>query len=206
MIPRLHLVTDDAVLTAPQFLPIAHELLRSLGAALAFHIRARAASGAELFRLAAALRAPATASGALLVINDRVDVALTARADAVQLGARTLPVRSVRDMLEPTMGIGYSAHAAEEATRAAQDGADFVFAGTIYETASHGGAAPGGLALLSACVAACPVPVLAIGGVTTDRLGPVRAAGAHGVAVIRAVWRAPDPVHAALEFARLLEQ
>jgi thiamine-phosphate diphosphorylase len=138
-----------------------------------------------------------------LVVNDRVDIALAARADAVQLGARSLPIPAVRAMGGLT--IGYSAHSAAEAAAAERDGADFVFAGSIYPTASHPGIMPGGLALLEATVAACAIPVLAIGGMTHERVPGVLEMGAHGVAVISAVWHAADPVLAAEQFAKLLE-
>jgi thiamine monophosphate synthase len=65
---------------------------------------------------------------------------------------------------------------------------------------------PGGIQLLAACVARANVPVLAIGGVTHERVPEILQTGAHGVAIIRAVWQAADPVHAARQFARLLEQ
>jgi thiazole tautomerase (transcriptional regulator TenI) len=139
----------------------------------------------------------------MVLVNDRVDVAITAPAHGVQLGVRSLPVGVVRE-ISPGLLIGYSAHGAAECAGAERDGADFVFAGSIYPTESHPGARAGGLALLQNCVAACRMPVLAIGGVIPGRVAEVREAGAHGVAVIRAVWNAADPVQAAEQFAKLL--
>ena len=102
------------------------------------------------------------------------------------------------------MRFGYSAHAAEEAKQAEQDGADWVFVGAIYATASHESVQPAGLQLVSDAAAACGVPVIAIGGVTAARIAELRGAGARGVAVIRAVWDAPDPVQAAAELVNML--
>ena len=150
------------------------------------------------------LRPVAAGSGALLLVNDRVDVALTARAHGVQLGRRSLPLPVARQLLG-SRTIGYSAHDEQESVAAERDGADFLLVGSIYGTASHPGAVPGGIALLERCAAACSKPVLAIGGVTAERVAELRAAGAHGVAVIRAVWDAPEPVQAAEELAKLLE-
>ena len=200
MIPRLHLVTDDAVLQHPAFISTALRIVREVDTRVALHVRAKSLSAQAIFDIAGALRPHA----GWLVVNDRVDIALAMGADAVQLGDRSLPVPSVRAM-NAALGIGYSAHDPMEALAAERDGADFILAGSIYDTASHPGAAPAGLSLLSAAVAVCGVPVIAIGGVTLERVAEVRERGAHGVAVISAVWHSADPVQAAQQFARLLE-
>ena len=199
MIPRLHLVTDDVVLQQPGFVTTATRVLRALEGRVALHVRARAVPARTLFGIVSDLRAHAH----WLAVNDRVDIAMTARADAVQLGARSLPIPAVRVMAGLT--IGYSAHSATEAAAAERDGADFVFAGSIHPTSSHPDIVPAGLALLEATVAACVIPVLAIGGMTRERVPGVLKTGAHGVAVISAVWHAADPVQAAGQFAKLLE-
>lgn len=203
MIPRLHLVTDDAVLQDARFAARAIDLCATLRQEVAIHLRGRVFSGRKLFELAEQLRPHAERAGSLLLINDRVDVALSAHVPAVHLGARSLPVERVR-ALAAIREIGYSAHSSAEAVLAAQQGANFILAGSIYATLSHPGATPAGVQLLEACVRLCPIPVLAIGGVTRERVAEVRAAGAHGVAVIRAVWHASDPVQAATQFAKLL--
>ena len=200
MIPRLHLVTDDAVLQQPTFIATALRIVGDLDTRVALHIRASSLSAQGIFDIASRLRPPA----GWLVVNDRVDIALAMGADAVQLGVRSLPVPSVRAM-RAGLAIGYSAHDPMEALAAERDGADFILAGSIYDTASHPGAAPAGVSLLSAAAAVCEVPIIAIGGVTHERVAEVRERGAHGVAVISAVWHAADPVQAARQFARLLE-
>ena len=204
MIPRLHLVTDDAVLRQPDFVAHAAALLRALCGRLALHIRAHQLSASTIFQIVSELQPLAAGSGAVLLVNDRVDVALTARAHGVQLGGRSLPIPVARQLLGSRM-IGYSAHGEQESVAAERDGADFLLVGSIYQTASHPDAAPGGITLLERCAAACSKPVLAIGGVTAARVAELRAGGAHGVAVIRAVWSAPEPVQAAEELAKLLE-
>ena len=205
-IPRLHLVTNDDLLRQPQFLSTAVDLLLNLKNAISLHIRARSISAAEQLRIVQALLEKAEFVKALLVVNDRVDVALTARARAVQLGARSLPVGTVRAMAGPRLLIGYSAHNAHEAVDSERAGADFVLAGSIYRTATHPAVEPGGTALLSSVVDACSKPVFAIGGVTGEHISEVLSTGAYGVAVISAVWQAPDPVHAAEQLVKLLEE
>lgn len=191
----IHVVTDDAVVGRPDFLATARAILALPGIRL--HLRAHTLSGATFFELAAALKAPN------LIINDRVDSALAAGAAAVQLGARSLPVAEVR-RIAPALAIGYSAHAAGEARAAEAAGAEFVVIGTIYPSASHPGQAAAGLRLIEECRQQCAGPLIAIGGVTRERVSEVRAAGADGVAIIRAVWDAPDPVQAAAEFVNML--
>ena len=204
MIPRLHLVTDDAVLQHANFVPTATELLLVLQRRVALHIRARGVPARTIFDITSELARRAETVGSLLIVNDRVDVALTARAQGVQLGARTLSVATAR-ALSADLVVGFSAHGVAECEHAEREGANFLLAGTIFPTASHPETAAAGTGLLEECVAACRIPVLAIGGVTPERVSDVIRTGAYGVAVIRAVWNAPDPVHAAEQLAKLLE-
>jgi thiamine-phosphate pyrophosphorylase len=204
VIPRLHLVTDDAVLHNSNFVRTATELLLVLQRRVALHIRARALPARMMFEIASELTKRAETVGGMLIVNDRIDVALTARAQGVQLGARTLPIGVVR-ALSRDLVIGFSAHSVAESVEAEREGANYLFAGSIFPTASHPEAVAAGTGLLEECVAACRIPVLAIGGVTAERIGDVMRTGAYGVAVIRAVWNAPDPVHAAEQLAKLLE-
>ena len=201
--PVLHLVTHDRVLSRHNFPQIAAELIESMRERVALHLRAHRAPASQLFQLAELLAARTT--GALLLINDRIDIAAAAGAAGVQLGARSLAISQAREILGPDAVIGYSAHAPEEAARAQQDGANFVLVGTIYRSASHPESTPAGVDLIRQAARACRIPIVAIGGVTAARIPELRAAGAAGVAVISAVWDAPDPVQAARELVRLLD-
>ena len=147
--------------------------------------------GRELLALAARLRAETAARGAMLIVNDRVDVAVAVGADGVQLGAASLPVEAARPLLAEGMTIGASTHSIEEVQAST---ADFVVFGPVYDTPSKRAfGAPQGEARLAEAVQASPVPVIAIGGIDAARVAACRAAGAAGVAVIRAVLAAPDP-------------
>lgn len=204
IIPRLHIVTNDAILARRDFLDISEELLVVLQRRIALHVRGHDTAGHRLFGIVAALATKARLVQSLLVVNDRVDIALAAGAGGVQLGIRSLPVPEVR-RIAPALRVGYSAHAAAEAAEIERAGADFVFAGSIYPTDTHAGAAAAGVGLLHECVQRCSVPVIAIGGITAERTAEINRTGAYGVAVIRAVWDASDPVHAAEEFVKMLE-
>lgn len=202
-IPPLHVVTNDEVLQRPAFVPMATEMLVTMQSNFALHIRGRL-PGLALFDLVNSLAAKAAHVGTALIVNDRADVALAFDNTGVQLGARSVPVADVRTFFRRPRIIGYSAHSAMEAVQAEQDGADFILAGNIYETASHPGKAAGGLPLLNAVVASCSAPVLAIGGVDAERVAEVLRTGAFGVAVIRSVWDAKDPVQAANRLVSLM--
>ena len=97
-----------------------------------------------------------------------------------------------------------SVHDLEEAESARDAGADYLLAGPVYATASHPDRSPLGLTRLEEIIA-LGVTVIAIGGITVDRAREVKAAGAWGVAAIRALWDAPEPKAAARAFARQLE-
>jgi thiamine-phosphate diphosphorylase len=194
-VPRLHVITDDATLAAPSFARIAAALLDAGRSRVAMHVRGRATSAAAMFSAVRPLVDQAAHCGAVLLVNDRVDIALCAGAGGVQLGKRSVPVAAARTLL-PHGLIGYSAHAGAEAAAAARDGADFIVAGSIWETRSHPGALGGGTAFLESVATGAAVPVIAIGGVTPDRVGRAVRAGAHGIAVLSGVWATPDPAAA----------
>lgn len=204
-IPRLHVVTDDAVLADPAFSARARGLLLQGGAGLALHVRGPRTPGGTLLRLAAPLAAAAAEAGALLVVNDRVDVALASRAVGVHLGRRSLPLAEARHLLPSGVLVGVSVHGAGESAEAQAGGADWVFVGSVWATPSHPDRAGGGPALLRAAAEAAPgVPLLAIGGVTPARVGEALRAGAHGVAVIRGIWYAADLEAALGEYQEML--
>lgn len=203
MLPRLHLVTDDDVLARPDFMPCAHALMEALGAAGALHLRAHRLSAAALYALAAELAPAALRTGSLLLINDRVDIALAVRTGA-HLRAGSLPVRDARRLLHHAP-LGCSTHGAAEAALAEAEGADYVFLGTIYASASHPAGAPAGPQLIAAVAPGSGVPVIAIGGLSCERVAEVLGLGAYGVAVIGGVWQAADPCTAARAYVEQLE-
>lgn len=165
------------------------------GGATAVQLREPDLPARRQYELACALRARLPA-GVLLVINERVDIALAAGADGVQLPTAGLPTEAVR-RIAPRLLVGRSIHGVAEI-----DEADFFVVGTIYPSRSHPDRAASGLDLLRAVRAATSKPVVAIGGITSERAPEVRAAGADGVAVISAVLGAADRRAAAAAIAR----
>lgn len=192
--PALCLVTDRQ-LSGPD------RLLDTVAAALdggvtMVQLREKDLPADELYRLGLRLK-EAVSGRALVIVSDRVDVALAIGADGVQLGTGSLTVPVARSLVGPDVLLGRSVHSLAEAARAEQDGADFVVLGTIYPSRSHPGRPGAGLGLAREVAAAVRIPVIAIGGIDADNAGEVVAAGASGVAVISAILGVADPRAAA---------
>jgi thiamine-phosphate pyrophosphorylase len=200
---QLHLVTE------PRKQPA--DLVRSITVALDggvdwVQLRDKSASASALLAQARQLLGVVHAHSARLAVNDRLDVALAARADAVHLAAQSLPVDSAVELAAGRALIGRSVHGLEEAIGVAAAGADYVTFGHVFPTSTHPGLPPRGLDELRAIVEAVDVPVLAIGGITADNLEQVLATGCAGVAVISAILSNPDPLDAAARLRRALDQ
>jgi thiamine-phosphate diphosphorylase len=148
-------------------------------------VRERDLEGRSLTDLVARCVAAVRGTRARVVVNERFDVALAAGAHGVHLRAGSMAAARVRAAAPPGFLIGRSVHAPEEAADAGAAGAlDYLIFGTVFATGSKPGRAPAGLAALAAAVAAARVPVLAVGGVTPDKLREVAATGAAGFAAI----------------------
>lgn len=187
-IPKLVLVTDRHATGGRELIEVVQA---ALDAGLpAVQLRDKDLSGGALFTLAERLRSATASSGALLLVNGRVDVAVAVGADGVQLGTGALAVAEARRLLPSGTLVGVSTHSAAEVVDAAAAGADFVLFGAVFGT-------PGKKALgpeaLTTAVRAASLPVLAIGGVTAAEIPALRRSGAAGVAVIRAILAAHDP-------------
>ena len=198
---RLHVLTDRIAAVARSDEEIARAALA--GGATVIQLRGKSLSGAELARLGRALRQITREAGALLIVNDRVDVAMAIDADGVHLGQDDLPAEDARRLLGPRRILGLSASTIPEAVQAAAAGADYIGFGPVFATGSKPDArAPTGLALLRQAAKAVGVPIVAIGGIDMDSAGAVMETGVAGVAVIAAVVGTPDVEEA----ARLLRQ
>jgi thiamine-phosphate pyrophosphorylase len=194
-LPVVHLITDRALEPDPA---------RRAAAALAgipprrvaVHLREKDLCGAALLGLARALVGACHARGQLLLVNDRIDVALAAGADGVHLPSAGVAPADARRLLGPAAIVGVSCHSAEDVRRARDGGASYATFGPIYDTPSKRAyGAPVGLAALREA-ARLGLPLVALGGVTPERVAEVRAAGASGVAVIRAWLAGGDPAAA----------
>jgi thiamine-phosphate pyrophosphorylase len=198
-LPRLLIITDRQAIRGKLLVETVRMALA--GGARFVQLREKDLEGGALFALAESLVAECRRAGARLLVNDRIDVALAARADGVVLPADSFPTGVARRLLGPTRLVARSTHSVAEVERALHEGSDFVLFGPIYETPSKAAFGPpqGIEALRSA--ARFAIPVYAVGGVTAEKAPAVLQAGAHGVAVIREAVGAQDPATAV---ARLL--
>ncbi|HSB69787.1 MAG TPA: thiamine phosphate synthase [Candidatus Methylomirabilis sp.] len=194
----LYLVTDRQQAAGRDLLDVVGRALT--GGLRAIQLREKDLSTRDLYDLGRRLLGLTRPAGAALLINDRVDVAMALDADGVHLTRRSLPPKSARDLLGPGRLIGISCHSLADVREAVDGGVDFVVLGPVYATPSKAAYGPPvTTALIEEARSACPVPLLAIGGIKTARVPAVMAAGADGVAAISAVMAAPDPADATRE-------
>ena len=154
----------------------------------------------DLLPLARRLARRCREAGALLIVNDRADLALAAGADGLHVGQDDLPARQARGLLRPNMILGVSTHDPEQARRAVADGADYVAVGSIFPTTTKAGFQLVGPELIRRVRPEVPVPLVGIGGITAENAAAVLGAGADAVAVISALCAAPDPEAATRAF------
>lgn len=202
-VPRLHLISDRRLCPLDRFAEIAG-LAVSAGFD-AVHLREKNLGAGALVEAGQQLR-QAVGNRASIIVNERLDVALVLAASGVQLGEESFSPRDVRAVAGRSLLIGRSIHDPASAERAALEGADFLIAGHIYATSSKPEQEPRGPELIRAVVRACRLPVIAIGGITPERVPEVVEAGARGVAVISGVLRADDPAEAARAYRAAIDR
>jgi thiamine-phosphate pyrophosphorylase len=193
--PILCYITDRSQLSCPPHLRT-ERLLQAIRAACAagvdwVQVREKQMAARELCRLVEAAAALPERGQVRLVVNGRVDVALSCGAAGVHLPADSPPVGAVRRIVPPGFVIGVSCHSAAEAAAAARDGADYVLLGPVFATPGKG--PPSGVALLEEARRLIPpaFPILALGGITLQNASQCLEAGASGVAAIR-LFQSPD--------------
>jgi len=153
---------------------------------------------------AQALRQLCSRHGALLLVNDRIDIALAVDADGVHLGQGDLPPALARQLLGPEKLVGRSTHALAQLQQAMRDGCDYVGVGPVNATPTKPGRQPVGLDYVRQAAAESAIPFFAIGGIEKENLSSVLATGATQVAVVRAITEAADPAQAARELLEVL--
>jgi len=166
-----------------------------------FQYRNKSASMNDAYVEGMALRARARDLGVLFVVNDRCDLALALDADGVHLGQEDLPLEFARTVMGPEALIGISTHTPGQVRSASSGQPDYLGYGPIFPPHSKSDHDPVvGIEGLRAVRSLTALPIFAIGGISPDTVGEVMQAGANGVAVISAVLKAPDIVHAIKAF------
>jgi thiamine-phosphate pyrophosphorylase len=150
----------------------------------------------ELYELGLEFRRRTEAAGSLLIIDDRVDIALAAGADGVHLGQTDLPVAAAR-RIAPDLIIGASSHSLEEALVAQEAGAGYVNIGPIFPTATKPNAVVLGVEAIPRLTAHLTIPWSTMGGISSGNIAQVVDLGARHPAVMSAVTAAADVTAAA---------
>ena len=208
--PVLHAVTNDEIVRRPDFLQQARAFMETTGSRGALQLRAPRTDGSPLYDMAITLAEAQRDTGAWLVVNDRVDVALCAAAKGVQLTAKSLELEDAR-LVAQSLAIGVSVHDLEEGIAARLSGASWAVVSRAAEPSERGGSrrrehldarAPTSdkaLALI-ALLTRGDMPIVVIGGVVPQHVGPLRRVGVHGIAAIRGIWDTENAARAASDY------
>ena len=201
----LHVLADDD----PRWKldPVEQASAACEGGAAVVQLRAKLATDREALAWARRIRERTRETDALLVVNDRFDLALLAEADGVHLGQDDLPPGALPAEVRAQLLVGRSTHTLEQARAACDEPVDYVAFGPVFGTRSKASPydARGLDALAQVVKWAAPRPVVAIGGIDAARIAAIGALGA-GAAVISAVAAADDPVAATRALAARLEE
>jgi len=189
-LPKLYAISDRSLANLSN-VEIAQQLID--GGARLIQLRDKEATAKELFDAAREILPLTRAVGGRLIINDRVDVALTAEADGVHLGQEDLTVEEAREILGPDRIIGISTHNRSQFEAALRTSADYIAVGPVFATTSKENPDPVvGLEMLREVRALTDRPIVAIGGIDHSKAAEVLAAGADCVAVISALYPWPE--------------
>lgn len=195
MVPKLSLPPLYAILDPEQTRGRAPEdVLRELlsGGAKIIQLRAKKLSARAFLELADRARELTRAHGCRLIINDRIDVALSCGADGVHLGQEDLPLRAARSLL-PAKIIGISTHNLEQANQAQDGGADYIGFGPMYGTATKQTEySARGVVMLREIRNVVRIPIVAIGGINEGNVSEIWNAGADAAAIISDILAAED--------------
>jgi thiamine-phosphate pyrophosphorylase len=184
---RLYLVIDAE--PAERVLPGALE-----GGVDIVQLREKSASDEEIVSAGRRLRTLCDEHGALLIVNDRADLALECGADGVHVGQDDDPLREVRDVVGADLLVGISTHSPEQVELGLGSIADYLGVGPVHATPTKPGREPVGLELVRYAAAhGAAKPWFAIGGIDADNAPAVAEAGASRIAVVRAIRDAADP-------------
>jgi thiamine-phosphate pyrophosphorylase len=155
-------------------------------------LRLKDACGRDFLKAAREIAALCQRSGAMLLVNDRIDIAMLAGAAGIHLGQTDIPLRAARKLMGQDRIIGISTASVEQARAAQAGGADYIGFGPMYPGGAKQIVTGQGLAILREVRAAVGIPIVAIGGITEPTVPDLLAAGADAVAIISDVVYAPD--------------
>lgn len=196
-LPRIYPITDQRISGLSHAEQVA--LLAGGGATL-IQLREKDSTPREFRREAAKALTLARKLGVQVIINDRVDIALSLSADGVHLGQGDMPPEAARRLLGDKALIGLSSHNLQQALAAAQQPVDYIAFGPIFSTTSKIDSDPVvGLAGLAEVRASVRTQLVAIGGITQANAASVLAAGADSIALISALLATGNGINTELQ-------
>jgi thiamine-phosphate pyrophosphorylase len=210
MLPPLNAIIDDEVTRRSGWTISALADAYLAGGARFLQIRAKRAASGAFLQMCEDLVARAHQAGALIIVNDRVDVARLAAADGVHVGQEDLEPAAARRILGGSAVIGLSTHSVEQVRAAAREPVDYIAVGPVFGTSTKDtGYRAVGTAMVSQAhnivqEAESNGPIVAIGGITLDRARDVILAGAASVAVISDLLSTGNPEARVREYIQTL--
>lgn len=191
----LYLCTDRELMTTDTIAEAVELAIK--GGVTIVQLREKDCTGRKFLETAHEVKEITDAYEVPLIINDRLDIAMAVDADGVHLGQKDLPAATARELLGPDKIIGVSAWNAELALRAQKDGADYIGAGDVFGTSTKADTHHVSLQELQKIKKTVKIPVVAIGGISVENIGKLKATGVDGAAVISAVLAARNITAAA---------
>jgi thiamine-phosphate pyrophosphorylase len=189
-ISGLYVILDRQFLAGRDELDIAGQIIE--GGARVIQLRDKQSKKGELLLVAQKLKELCSQAGVLLIINDYLDLAMTVDADGLHIGQEDLPLPIVRRQLPIDKIVGCSVTTVSQATKAQNEGADYIAVGSIFPTTTKREATVVGVDMLKELKRILSTPLVAIGGINQNNIDEVVAAGADAVAVINAVLGEKD--------------
>ena len=191
----LYLVTDSQLLKGRKLETIVYQAIR--GGVSLVQLREKKASSLDFYMIAKKVKEVTDKFDVPLIINDRIDIALSVDAAGVHIGQEDLPCKIARQILPKDKIIGVSVHNIEEALRAQEDGADYLGCGAVFTTSTKSDVSNLTIDKLAEIKKVVNIPVVAIGGINKDNVSSLRNTNIDGVAVVSAIVGNEDPKLAA---------
>jgi len=187
---KLYVIIDKDVAKSKDIAKVAEAAIK--GGADVIQLRDKTSTDREIVKAALAIRGITRSHKIPFIINDRVDIVITADADGVHLGQDDLPVNAARAIIGKNKLIGVSTHSLEQAIKAQEDGADYIGTGPVYATPAKPAHNPLGVGLLKEIKEKIDIPFVAIGGINKDNINLVLRSGASAVCVARSAIDTDD--------------
>ena len=192
---RLYAITDRKELNGASLPEAVEDVLK--GGATVIQLREKSLSDSEFIEMARSIRPICTKYGVPLIINDSIPAALASQADGVHIGLNDISIAEARRIMGPNKIIGASAHNVSEAMRAQMDGADYLGCGAVFHSSTKKDVVELAPDELWRICKAVSIPVVAIGGITIQNAPTLTRTGVSGLAVVSALFSAPDRTEAA---------